>query len=798
MRIFLNMLLLFSSLGLHALLTPKTLPALLSYIFLAHFFGFFFSLKKGDRRIWLLLGIALHILVFVLLKDPGRILHLPAQGGEPSALPVEKEHLILAFILLHALSYLVRIYRGEAEANRNLLDVALYLSVLSFLPIRPLLSHEWLKRQREERKIEGGVIARGIYLLLIGAAKQMILVKSFALIADTVFLMTKAGHLLMEIPLLLAWVGFFAFALQMFYTFSAYSDLSVGFLALFGIELKKDFGFPYAAASLAKYWMGWQSSVKDFFYQKGFLFFGENKKKKNASRFYSYMLSGALFGAWFGFSLRFVLWATLFSLFLAFEEIVFDEERESQGGALMHLPTLAGALLGWLLIRTENYYHFKEYFGNLFLQNGNEIFNPYVWMFFREYIWFWMIGILGCIDPRAYQALIRRFRYERGESRKKRRSAISAKRWQGLWQGAGALFLLLLIPIYLFGGGELNSRLPGRIRYPFLEAYGSLQKILGKQEIKGFSVVRDKKGILYESSFWNGFASDKREFVRKIRVFKDNLDKEGTKVGMVIYPTKLLWKEYGYAGIPYRDDTIVAEEIKSWMNYYKIPVLDLQFMGRDENAMEENFFYTDEYWSPKGAFKGYVHILAWMKESFGQELDPKNSLRDIASYRIEKEEEGRLGEQGKKTGFFYARRADHDIRIEPLHPGSYTVRYENQGSMEELSGSFGESLMGESKSLFAYGAYERGFNEGYLRGGRYRYISILNQEETKGKSLLLIKDGNAAPIGAFLAQSFARVDLLEVTMIEEGEIGKLLEENHYDYVLITLGAKQLVETRFEF
>ena len=338
------------------------------------------------------------------------------------------------------------------------------------------------------------------------------------------------------------------------------------------------------------------------------------------------------------------------------------------------------------------------------------------------------------------------------------------------------------------------------LRYPLIEGYGALQILMGKNEENAFSALKGKDGMLYGANFWNGFGDDQKELAVRTRRLHDQLEAQGTKMGVVIFPMKIPEESEGYYGMPYNDYSELAEDFASWIRYYKVPLLDLhKLQGMNGLTHQEIFFRTDHHWTPRAAFEGYRNILQWMEQSFGVSLDPDHSLGDLEEYEQLTLPRYMLGSQGRETGRIFAGGMEDYTVIYPKKPGKYSLKRGNIDDYYTYQGSFKEALLDPEENSPGFDAVYNGKAERiYLHNGVDQYVSIRNLETDSGPKILLLRDSYATPIGAFLAQSFTQVDMLWTLQVDEEGLSQLLEENHYDYVLLALYPENLSKRSFPF
>ncbi len=337
-------------------------------------------------------------------------------------------------------------------------------------------------------------------------------------------------------------------------------------------------------------------------------------------------------------------------------------------------------------------------------------------------------------------------------------------------------------------------------RQELVDAYGAVQLLLGKQEDDAFDTVKDKAGFLYNGNFWGGIGSDQKELAVRVRRLSDTLKENGTKLAVVIYPESTPNREDRCHGIPYEDNQELIEDFAGWLRYYGVPFLDLSsFCELAGMAHEDAFFRTDHHWTPEAAFEGYVRIVELLNGQLGADLDPAYILRNLESYERKTYKNAMLGSLGRDVGVTWAEGTEDFTVIYPRDEGSYTLRWGDMRGQKSLEGRFTETLLDiQSLENPPKDIYSGTAEAAYLQSGVSTFTSIVNHDAQAAGKLLLIRDSFSTVVGAFLAQSFSQIDMVWNINIKEEELSALLEENHYDCVLVAIYPANLTENAFPF
>ena len=352
---------------------------------------------RGADRVWLFVGCAGNLGVLFVFKYLNfalsvwsSILGMELRFAVPLVLPIG-----ISFFTFQALSYVIDVYRRTAPVQKNLLNVTLYITFFPQLIAGPIVRYNTVEQQILHRAHSWDLFSAGCVRFVQGLAKKLILANSFAVVADHVFSMTNAGHRLMAIPVTLAWLGSFAYTLQIFFDFSAYSDMAIGLGRMFGFQFEENFSYPYISRSIGEFWRRWHISLGTWFREYVYIPLGGSRVESKSRMIHNMLAVWILTGLWHGAAWNFLFWGLMNFAFLVLERLFELEKREGHS-VWRHVYALLVINMGWVLFRCENFYQLSEYLGNMFWMNQNGFFSPYTWMFLKEYAWLWLAGVLLC------------------------------------------------------------------------------------------------------------------------------------------------------------------------------------------------------------------------------------------------------------------------------------------------------------------------------------------------------------------------------------------------------------------
>jgi len=217
----------------------------------------------------------------------------------------------ISFYTFQALSYTIDVYRGDAEAMSDFIDFSCFASMMPHLVAGPILKFSFLANQLKNRVLTVDKFARGTSFFLMGLAKKILLANLCGKIADTAF---DAG----SIGVIDSWCGAVAYAFQIYFDFSGYSDMAIGLGLMFGFVFAKNFDSPYQAESITDFWRRWHISLSTWLREYLYIPLGGNRLRLSRT-YFNLILTMLLGGIWHGASWNFAIWGGLHGGMLALE-----------------------------------------------------------------------------------------------------------------------------------------------------------------------------------------------------------------------------------------------------------------------------------------------------------------------------------------------------------------------------------------------------------------------------------------------------------------------------------------------
>ena len=332
---------------------------------------------RQERKFWLLSSCVIDIALIGFFKYSGLICSI--FGEVPAfisniALPIG-----ISFYTFQLMTYVIDVYRGDAEAQGSYWNVLLYAALFHQCVAGPIVRYKTIAYELFVERDSHKDLLPGISRFSIGLAKKSLLANPCGALADSLLLAPSVAsdtsllaanlETLSELTALGSWVGVLAFSLQIYLDFSAYSDMAIGMGQMLGLHYLENFDYPYISRSITEFWRRWHISLGTFFRDYVYIPLGGRRCSKLRSTFNLFVVWG-LTGLWHGASWNFVLWGLYFFVFLLMERL-FLKRLFKNLRIIPLIYTLLVVFVGWIL------FHFTEIslgwtvFLGLFGANGN-------------------------------------------------------------------------------------------------------------------------------------------------------------------------------------------------------------------------------------------------------------------------------------------------------------------------------------------------------------------------------------------------------------------------------------------
>ncbi len=266
----------------------------------------------------------------------------------------------ISFYTFQTMSYMIDIYRGDAAVQKNLISYGAYVSMFPQLIAGPIVRYKTIDSQLRSRRESAEEFAEGVQRFLIGLGKKVLLANNAGALWETICAMN-----ITEVPVLTAWMGIAAYTLQIYFDFSAYSDMAIGLGHMFGFHFPENFNYPYLSKSITDFWRRWHISLSTWFREYVYIPLGGNRVRP-ARHIFNLMTVWLLTGFWHGASWNFVLWGLYYGVLLVLEKYVYGKYLEKMPDALQHIYCMLLVMFGWVLFAFTSFPDGIHFFQALF------------------------------------------------------------------------------------------------------------------------------------------------------------------------------------------------------------------------------------------------------------------------------------------------------------------------------------------------------------------------------------------------------------------------------------------------
>jgi len=324
--------------------------------------------RKSLKRLFLILTIGVGLGLLGVFKYAGFFTSTLASVGLPVPVVSFVLPIGISFYTFQGLSYVIDVYRGDAAIQKNPLKVCLYIALFPQLVAGPIVRYTTVENELSAREHSITMFSEGAVRFMLGFGKKMLMANPMGEIADSVF--AKTGGELLTAPV--AWIGIVAYAMQIYFDFSAYSDMAIGLGRMFGFRFNENFNYPYISKSITEFWRRWHISLSTWFRDYVYIPLGGNRCSV-ARHIFNLAVVWFLTGMWHGASWNFILWGVYYGVLLILEKYVFGGVMEKLPNVLRHVLTLILILVGWVFFRADNLSSSVIYLSAMAGFNGGDV-----------------------------------------------------------------------------------------------------------------------------------------------------------------------------------------------------------------------------------------------------------------------------------------------------------------------------------------------------------------------------------------------------------------------------------------
>lgn len=388
-----NVILLVASLIFYACGEPRFVLVMLASILVNYVLALLIDRNEDAhiRKVLLAVAVILNLSVLYVFKyfnfSVNIFNHIAGTDFpfQPILLPIG-----ISFFTFQAMSYVIDVYRHDADAEKNILNVGLYIALFPQLVAGPIVRYNTIAAQIKKRTSSLEKSGEGAKRFICGFCKKIILANNLAIVAERAFFEVSP-----EQSVLMVWFGSICYSLQIFYDFSGYSDMAIGLGKMFGFEFEENFNYPYVSGSVTEFWRRWHISLSSWFRDYVYIPLGGSRVSLPRHVF-NLLVVWMLTGLWHGARTSFVLWGLWYFVWLILEKF-FIKPWKWKNHLLRfgwRIVTLLVVNLGWVLFNTESVSVTIQCALNMVAYYGNPMVDVAVLALLRQYFPYFIIGII--------------------------------------------------------------------------------------------------------------------------------------------------------------------------------------------------------------------------------------------------------------------------------------------------------------------------------------------------------------------------------------------------------------------
>lgn len=291
----------------------------------------------------------------------------------------------ISFFTFQKMSYSVDVYRKRSKPLNSIADYALYILLFPQLIAGPIVRYNEIAEQLVNRRLNETYNNKliGFYRFIVGLSKKVLIANSVGVYADAVFNASATS-----LTFFTSWLGLLAYAVQIYFDFSGYSDMAIGLGKMIGFNFSENFNNPYISWSITEFWKRWHISLSTWMRDYLYIPLGGNRTGK----FRVYVNLWIVFlisGFWHGANWNFIVWGIFHGLFLSLDKL-FLKKLLNKAGKFAFIFTFFIVLLSWVLFRCDTIHHALLYYKTLFVPDNYSLV-----ISLSNKTWFYLIIGLG-------------------------------------------------------------------------------------------------------------------------------------------------------------------------------------------------------------------------------------------------------------------------------------------------------------------------------------------------------------------------------------------------------------------
>ena len=292
----------------------------------------------------------------------------------------------ISFYTFQTMSYVIDVYRGKVEAQRDIITFGTYVTLFPQLIAGPIVRYSDVAVMLVGRKTNLEQIAEGVRRFITGFGKKVLL-------ANQIYVVWMELSAMENLSVSAAWLGAVAFTFQIYFDFSGYSDMAIGLGKIFGFDYLENFNYPYISRSITEFWRRWHMSLSSWFKEYVYIPLGGNRKGLSR-QLINISIVWILTGLWHGASWNFVMWGVYYGIILIIEKLGLLKVLKKCPAVVGHIYSLILIVIGWVIFAVDDMGKVAAYLGMMLGSSQIFIDDAFVY-FFESRIWLLIACVIG-------------------------------------------------------------------------------------------------------------------------------------------------------------------------------------------------------------------------------------------------------------------------------------------------------------------------------------------------------------------------------------------------------------------
>lgn len=302
----------------------------------------------------------------------------------------------ISFYTFQTMSYVIDVYRGTVKAQHDIVAFGAYVSMFPQLIAGPIVRYSDVERQLKKRTISLEKFGEGAVWFLRGLGKKVLLANNIGSFYESIAALSTS-----EMSALTAWIGCFAYTMQIYFDFGGYSDMAIGLGKMLGFDFMRNFDYPYTSKSITEFWRRWHISLGSWFREYVYIPLGGNRVG-TPKTIRNLLVVWTLTGLWHGAAWNFVFWGLYYGIIICLEKYVLKGLLERLPGAVQHVYTMSFVMIGWVMFFSPSMGSVASYLGAMVGIGGKGLFDMTGFYYLKSILLLGLASAIGC-TPFVYR-----------------------------------------------------------------------------------------------------------------------------------------------------------------------------------------------------------------------------------------------------------------------------------------------------------------------------------------------------------------------------------------------------------